>query len=411
MDIKEKGRYVFIREKAKTLKQKQKEKPVPLIEQVQMARAMKEQFVAEKRKEDGENTASEQLEQITQRAVSYYGQETFFTVKKVFDKPPALEPAQPLHDGHGKVQLNKSQGEDVNVNAHVTKERSATSVPLKEKPANYIEIKDKTETSTLPKEIVKAPKVRANTEHKRQMQQKTQTVKAQQIHSAKRSLAVNTAKKTAAKQDKFIKFRKVIESSVKRVSETWVMTAGALLIALLPMLMIFGVVATMFDGGEENVGTEPLSEEVIEYSPYIFAYACEYELEEYVALIKAVMMQESGGRGDDPMQSSECSYNTQYPKSPNGITDPEYSIDVGIQYLKECLELAGPKDPEDIDGISLALQGYNFGTGYISWTKAQYGSYSQLSAMEFSEYMAAQMGWESYGDPYYVSHVLRYYSM
>ena len=44
------------------------------------------------------------------------------------------------------------------------------------------------------------------------------------------------------------------------------------------------------------------------------------------------------------MQASECSYNTKYPKSPNGITDPEYSIDVGIQYLKECLELAGVKD-------------------------------------------------------------------
>ncbi|MBQ3210402.1 MAG: lysozyme family protein, partial [Oscillospiraceae bacterium] len=59
--------------------------------------------------------------------------------------------------------------------------------------------------------------------------------------------------------------------------------------------------------------------------------------------------------------------------------------------------------------ISLALQGYNFGTGYISWARAKYGGYSQLSAMEFSEYMAEQMGWESYGDMQYVEHVLRYY--
>ena len=29
---------------------------------------------------------------------------------------------------------------------------------------------------------------------------------------------------------------------------------------------------------------------------------------EYVGLIKAVMMQESGGRGTDPMQASECSF-------------------------------------------------------------------------------------------------------
>ena len=32
-------------------------------------------------------------------------------------------------------------------------------------------------------------------------------------------------------------------------------------------------------------------------------------MDDYVALIQAVMMQESGGKGNDPMQSSECSFN------------------------------------------------------------------------------------------------------
>lgn len=40
------------------------------------------------------------------------------------------------------------------------------------------------------------------------------------------------------------------------------------------------------------------------------------------------MMQESGGKGNDPMQASESGYNTKYPRVPNGITDPEYSIEV-----------------------------------------------------------------------------------
>ena len=128
-------------------------------------------------------------------------------------------------------------------------------------------------------------------------------------------------------------------------------------------------------------------------------------------LIMAVMMQESGGQGNDPMQASECAFNTKYPNTPGGITDPEYSIAVGIQNLAACLSQAGADGPEDIDRVSLALQGYNFGSGYISWALANYGGYSELNALEFSTMMAQRLGWPSYGDPYYVQHVLRYYNI
>ena len=53
-----------------------------------------------------------------------------------------------------------------------------------------------------------------------------------------------------------------------------------------------------------------------------------------------MMMQESGGQGNDPMQSSECEFNTQFEKKPNAISDPKYSIQVGIQYFAKCLEKA-----------------------------------------------------------------------
>ena len=58
---------------------------------------------------------------------------------------------------------------------------------------------------------------------------------------------------------------------------------------------------------------EPLSAEVLAHTPTIQRYASEYGIPEYVAVIQAIMMQESGGRGTDPMQSSECPYNTEYP--------------------------------------------------------------------------------------------------
>ena len=74
-------------------------------------------------------------------------------------------------------------------------------------------------------------------------------------------------------------------------------------------------------------------------------------------------MQESGGRGLDPMQAAEGSFNTRYPHEPNGIQDPEYSIQCGVQELKAALISAEVENPIDMERIKLALQGYNFGNG------------------------------------------------
>ena len=145
------------------------------------------------------------------------------------------------------------------------------------------------------------------------------------------------------------------------------------------------------------------------YEPLIQKYAKQYGIPEYVELIKAVMMQESGGRGLDPMQAAEGSFNTRYPHEPNGIQDPEYSIQCGVQELKAALISAEVENPIDMEHIKLALQGYNFGNGYISWAKTNYGGYSYANAVEFSTMQAQRLGWESYGDTQYPAHVLRYY--
>ena len=162
-------------------------------------------------------------------------------------------------------------------------------------------------------------------------------------------------------------------------------------------------------GGGNSSTVSPVSAEVEAYEPVIRIYARQYGIEEYVELIKAVMMQESGGQGSDPMQSSESGYNTRYPREPNGITDPEYSIECGVQALKDCLQSAGVENPVDMEHIRLALQGYNFGNGYIAWAQGNYGGYTAANAAEFSDMMAERMGWSSYGDKQYVPHVLRYY--
>ena len=120
----------------------------------------------------------------------------------------------------------------------------------------------------------------------------------------------------------------------------------------------------------------PCRAEVEAYTPLIQKYAKQYGIPEYVELIKAVMMQESGGRGLDPMQAAEGALTQGIPHEPNGIQDPEYSIQCGVQELKAALISAEVENPIDMERIKLALQGYNFGNGYISWAKTNYGGYS-----------------------------------
>lgn len=182
--------------------------------------------------------------------------------------------------------------------------------------------------------------------------------------------------------------------------------ARAILIASTDWYALYGIGTSSSD--YSSIYT-PVSYAVESYAGLINLYATTYGIPEYAELIKAVMMQESGGQGSDPMQSSECGYNIQYPQIPNGITDPTYSIQVGIQYLADCLKQAGATGPSDLEHIKTALQGYNYGTGYIAWALENYGGYSLSNAAEFSAIMAEKCGWSSYGDPQYVPHVLRYY--
>ena len=225
-------------------------------------------------------------------------------------------------------------------------------------------------------------------------------VAARQAAIAAAKAAKVTAKAVAAAVKAVIAATKALVSAI--------LAGGWIVVLILVIVILFGALFSMV-GGSNSSTVAPVSAEVEAYEPLIRQYARQHGIEEYVELIKAVMMQESGGQGTDPMQASECGYNTRYPNTPNGITDPEYSIDVGIQNLAACLREAGVESPVDMNHIKLALQGYNYGNGYISWAKENYGGYTYANAVEFSEMMAERNGWSSYGDKEYVSHVLRYY--
>ena len=192
---------------------------------------------------------------------------------------------------------------------------------------------------------------------------------------------------------------------------------GAILLGLLLMTVLIAGMISMISGGEDDspiglgVGQAVVSAEVSQYREAVFAELSTHGLEEYTELILALMMQESGGKGNDPMQASES-----FCGSIGCITDPQLSIEKGVLHFKKVLESAN-KD------IKLTLQSYNFGGGFIGYVLERGGEYTKELAITFSQMMyqklshtgiykchrpeAIQHG-ACYGDIGYVDAVLKY---
>lgn len=199
------------------------------------------------------------------------------------------------------------------------------------------------------------------------------------------------------------------------------LVSGPVGIAFLVLIFIFIIFTAIFGTMQtQTAKAVNLSAEVEGYRGTVREVAGRYGMSEYVDLILAVMMQESGGRGLDPMQAAEGGFNTKYPHVPNGIKDPAYSIECGVQELKVAITAAGVQGNTDLTNIRIALQGYNFGPGYINWMKRHgYVAWSFENACAFAE----STGWGRrsdpnsaagpwrYGDQYYPIHVLQYYEV
>ena len=230
------------------------------------------------------------------------------------------------------------------------------------------------------------------------------TVKASQkaAQAAKAAAKATVAGVKAAVKAMIAAVKAIIAATKALVAA--IAAGGWVAVMMILVVVLLGCALALF-GGNSGGDYQAVSAEVEAYTPYIRQYAEEYGIGEYVELIKAVMMQESGGKGTDPMQCSECGYNT----TGGYIQDPILSINWGIHTLADSMNLAGVESPIDMEHIRLALQGYNYGPGYIYWAIRRYGGYDVTNALEFSENMKAQLGTSVYGDPQYVYHVLRYY--
>lgn len=174
---------------------------------------------------------------------------------------------------------------------------------------------------------------------------------------------------------------------------------------VVPVFLLALVVVLLFSErssqppGSYTVGSQ-VSSAVLQYEGAVQAALSAYDLEEHTALVLAIMMQESGGTASlDIMQSSES-----VGLAPNTITDPMYSVEVGVAHFNNVLE---KMESSGVD-LDTAIQSYNYGSGYIDFVSKNGGKHSEELAQTFSKQEAKKLGWESYGDSAYVAHVKRY---
>src|SRR5699024_6402977 len=158
---------------------------------------------------------------------------------------------------------------------------------------------------------------------------------------------------------------------------------GAILLILLLTVFITGIVSVILDQQQQNSdsisdsdvppGQAEVTEDVLQYRDKVESELAKYEMEEYTDVLLALIMQESGGQGSDPMQSSES-----YCGSIGCISDPDKSIEEGVKHFKNVMEKSN-------NDVKLALQSYNFGNGFIDYVNERGGEYTFDLAISFSQ--------------------------
>ncbi|KYG33468.1 bifunctional lytic transglycosylase/C40 family peptidase [Priestia endophytica] len=123
-------------------------------------------------------------------------------------------------------------------------------------------------------------------------------------------------------------------------------------------------------------GSQQLSEAVLAYQEPIQNELAKYGLEDMTPVLLAILQQESGGYlSRDIFQASES-----LGLPPNSITDPMYSIQVGVKYFSNVYKQGTAKGVD----VQTIIQSYNMGGGYINFVASHGGTHSEELAKQFS---------------------------
>ncbi|UOY92848.1 lysozyme family protein [Ectobacillus sp. JY-23] len=173
---------------------------------------------------------------------------------------------------------------------------------------------------------------------------------------------------------------------------------GGIFTCMLGFILLFG--------GSELSESKPQTTSVSVWEPVMRMAVQDAGLEEqHVPILLAIMMQESGGKLADIMQSSESAG-----LPPGAITDPEVSIRQGVKHWKSMLDTARKLGITDLATI---IQSYNYGPGWLYYVKEQgrIGTEELRKHFSLSHATSASCGWRTphcYGDYTYAKKVMKY---
>lgn len=153
-----------------------------------------------------------------------------------------------------------------------------------------------------------------------------------------------------------------------------------LLFSFISLLTFVAVFVADEPQSESSFGFEDgllsVSEDVLKHKSLVEKYARLEGIEEYIQLILAIIQVESGGKGNDVMQSSES-----IGLPPNSFTNPEDSIKQGVHYIAELFRSAKSLG---VDQPSV-IQSYNYGGGFLNYVASNGKKYSFKLAEQFSK--------------------------
>ena len=164
------------------------------------------------------------------------------------------------------------------------------------------------------------------------------------------------------------KTRKPSRTALRKSNRTiWFLGAMAALILCAFIILHMGI------SNKRNI--KSFSSQVRDYEPLIEKYAEEAGIPDYKDYLMAIMQVETGGMGQDVMQSSESL------GMPRNSLNPEESIRQGCAYLAENLARA---DQLGCDTLS-AVQAYNYGIDYLNFVAERGGIEDVSIAEEFAK--------------------------
>ena len=199
---------------------------------------------------------------------------------------------------------------------------------------------------------------------------------------------------------------------VKRIVTALCILFPVFLLSVCSVILV-GVTDDNDDGNPKHASGLGLSDKVREYAAFVGDTAAEYNIHEYEKYLLAIMMVESGGEGNDPMQSLGNSGLTEEEKTPSE------SIKAAVAYFAMLLQKADTLGC-DLDTV---IQAYNYGAGYIDYVSARGKTHTFQLSCDFASSkcggrkvrydnpvaIAQNGGWRyEYGNMFYVYLVKQY---